>query len=284
MSLNFRLITAYFFASFPGLVTALALALAAAFPAMAVVSSIENAFTPSQHGTAQFDHSAWDRLLKTYVRPDTTGLNRVDYKAFKAQGHKALKDYIETLTKVDVTRLGRDEQFAYWVNLYNALTIDIVLDHYPISSIKDITFGRFFASGPWWKKLVTVAGIKLSLDDIEHKILRGLFKDNRVHYAVNCASIGCPNLARDAFTGARLNTQLDQAARAYIAHPRGVQVKGRRVTVSKIYRWFKADFGGSDDNILNHIRRYASSDLKAKLAGIKRIYDTVYDWSLNDVK
>ena len=269
---------------FAGLATAVALAISAVLAPAALAGTIENTFAPNQNGTATVDHSKWDKLLKTYVKPDKTGLNRVDYKAFKSSGHKALKDYVKALSGVPVATLTRNEQFAYWTNLYNAVTIDIVLDHYPVSSIKKIKFGRFFVSGPWDEKLVTVAGIKLSLNDIEHKILRGLFKDNRVHYAVNCASIGCPNLRQSAFTGAGLETVLDDAARSYIGHPRGVRVDGRRVTVSKIYQWFKVDFGSSDKNILNHIRKYASPELIAKLTGINSIYDTEYDWSLNDVK
>lgn len=182
--------------------------------------------------SVRVDHSAWDKLLKAHVKPGNDGLNRVDYASFKKLGQEALKTYLLTLVRVDPARLDRKEQFAYLANLYNAKTIDIVLDHYPVRSIKDISLGgglfAAFTGGPWKAKVVSVAGVSLSLDDIEHDILRKVFKDPRVHYAVNCASIGCPNLQAEAFTAGRLDAQLDAAARAYVNHPRGVAVRDAR--------------------------------------------------------
>ncbi len=234
------------------------------------------------------DHGAWTSLLQTYVRPAEAGLNRVDYAGFKSGRHGELKAYISALEKADVPTLGWAEQFAYWANLYNAKTIDIVLDKYPVKSIKEITLGGgLFASltgGPWKAKVVKVNGIDLSLDDIEHGILRGIFKDPRVHYAVNCASIGCPNLGREAFVGAKLEAQLDSAARSYVNAPRGISVAAGSVTASSIYSWFQADFGGSSASVLEHVRRYADPGLKQKLAGVTAITDFTYDWSLNDAK
>ena len=160
--------------------------------------------------TITVDHSAWDKLLETYIKADAEGLNRVDYAAFKRDGHAALKKYLLHLQAVDVTKLNQSEQFAFWANLYNAVTIDVVLAHYPVKSIKDIDISGFFKDGPWGKKLVKVNAIALSLDDIEHKILRGLFRDPRIHYAVNCASVGCPNLGKHAFQGIELSAQLDE--------------------------------------------------------------------------
>jgi len=236
--------------------------------------------------SASVDHSSWDRLLKSYVKPGGDGLNRVDYRAFKRSGHRALKDYVTKLQAVDPARLDRREQFAYFANLYNAKTIDIVLDKYPVNSIKDISLGgglfATFTGGPWKAKVMRVNGMELSLDDIEHEILRPVFKDPRVHYAVNCASIGCPNLATDAFTGANLDGLLDAGARAYINHPRGVTVSGGSVRVSSIYNWFKADFGGSDSGVLKHLRKYASPQLAKALAKKSAIDSHDYDWRLND--
>jgi hypothetical protein len=126
--------------------------------------------------------------------------------------------------------------------------------------------------------------LKLSLDDIEHAILRPTFKDARVHYALNCASVGCPNLGTDAFTGAKLNEQLEAAARAYVNSKRGVAVDGERIVISSIYVWYKADFGGGDRGVLDHLRRYAAPALGRKLAGISSIRDHTYDWGLNDNK
>jgi hypothetical protein len=141
-----------------------------------------------------------------------------------------------------------------------------------------------FTGGPWKAKVVTVNGKTLSLDEIEHTILRGIFKDHRVHFAVNCASVGCPNLGETALTGARLDELLDKGGRDFINSPRGVKFIDGKVHVSKIFSWFQADFGGSDAGVLEHIRRYATPELRARLEGVTRIDDTFYDWSLNDVR
>ena len=270
----------------------LALACFAAMPALAQparAATIETIFADSNKTSlATVDHAAWDKLLKAYVRPAENGLNRIDYKRFKSEGHKALKGYVRALEAVDVPKLGRAEQFAFWSNLYNAKTIDVVLDNYPVKSIRDINLGGgLFATitgGPWKAKVVTVNGQRLSLDEIEHTILRGIFKDHRVHFAVNCASVGCPNLGIDALTGARLEALLDKGARDFVNSPRGVRIEGGKVLVSKIFSWFQADFGGSDASALDHIRGYAEPALKARLEGVTRIDDTFYDWSLNDVQ
>ena len=246
--------------------------------------ALEDKFrTSDEKSTIQIDHSRWQGLLKTYVKQGSDGLNRVNYAAFKQMGRKSLKSYLNDLQAVDVPTLNKNEQFAYWANLYNAQTIEIILAHYPVKTIRDIDISPgIFADGPWKKQVLTVGGIKISLDDIEHKILRGFFKDPRVHYAVNCASVGCPNLGRDAFTGPEIESQLNASARAYVNSPRGVSVKGRRVTVSKIYSWFDEDFGNSERGVLAHIRKYADAGLAKDLKGLDDIYDYDYDWSLND--
>ena len=128
-----------------------------------------------------------------------------------------------------MTQLNQSEQFAYWVNLYNAKTVDLVVAHYPVRSIRDIGISGLLATGPWGKKVVRVEGVDLSLDDVEHKILRPLWRDPRIHYAVNCASAGrCPNLARSAYTGASLEAMLKVAARDYVNSPRGASIQNRR--------------------------------------------------------
>lgn len=227
------------------------------------------------------DHAQWDRLLKTYVKPGADGVNRVNYAAFKRDGHAALKTYVGTLQKIDPNALSPKDRFAFYVNLYNAKTIDIVLDHYPVKSIKDISLGGgLFASGPWKAKVVTVNGKSLSLDNIEHDILRKRYKDPRVHYAVNCASIGCPNLAREAITGPKLN----QGAKAYVNNPRGFRFDGKTLTASSIYKWFQEDFGGTEQGVIEHARKYAEPALAAKLKTATSIDRFAYDWILNDVK
>lgn len=254
------------------------------FTTTASSGELEDKFSKSDADSATvIDHSTWEDLLKTYVKPDSDGLNRVNYAAFKQMGRKNLEAYLGKLQAVDVTKLNRDEQFAFWANLYNAKTVDIILAHYPVKSIRDIDISPgIFSNGPWKKKVLKVNGIELSLDDIEHNILRPLFKDPRVHYAVNCASIGCPNLGTSAFTGSKLTAQLDEGARAYINSPRGVKVNGNRVVASKIYKWFDEDFGNSERGVLAHVRKYADAKLAARLKGVTSISAYEYDWSLNE--
>lgn len=271
-----------------------ALAALASLPSFTAVrpartAPLDQTFAKSTPGSAStVDHSAWDRLLKTYVVPSADGLNRVAYARFKADGRAELKRYLSTLERVNPDVLDRPEQFAFWANLYNAKTIDIVLDKFPVKSIKDISLGggllAAVTGGPWKAKVVTVKGEALSLDDIEHGILRGIFHDPRVHYAVNCASIGCPNLMAEAFTGAKLETQLDAGARAYVNHQRGLKVDAGRVTASSIFSWFQADFGGTAQGVLDHARKYAAPALMRKLEGITTIAEFDYDWRLNDTQ
>lgn len=233
--------------------------------------------------TMTVDHSDFDKFLKAYISTDSDGLNRFDYAGAQRTGYAMLKRYIETLGTTKVDELNRDEQMAFWINAYNALTLRVVLAHYPVASIRDIDLGEgFFADGPWDEKVINVEDEALSLNDIEHRILRPIWNDPRIHYAVNCASIGCPNLASAAYNSENLNEMLDQAARTFVNAPRNVEFIGDEMTVSKIYSWFADDFGGDDQSILNHLKQYADDDLRKKLASIPRILDYTYDWSLND--
>jgi len=256
-------------------------------------ASVTKLFSQSNaQSTLTVDHSAWDKLLKIYVKPDGTGLNRVDYATFKAKDHNTLKAYVKQLESVSVAELNRAEQFAFWANLYNAKTIDVILDHYPVTSIRQISINDGLlgflkksvgVGGPWKAKIIDVGGQKLSLDDIEHAILRPIFKDPRVHYAVNCASIGCPNLRTTAFTGANLEDELNAGAIEYVNNPRGFNVMGNSITASSIYSWFQADFGGSKQGVLKHALQYARPELKAQLTKINAIDGFDYDWGLNDI-
>jgi len=155
----------------------------------------------------------------------------------------------------------------------------VVLDAWPVRSIRDIRSG--LVAGPWRRKLVSVGGVDLSLDDFEHNILRKGWTEPRVHYAVNCASIGCPNLPLRAFRGSTLGPQLDAAARAYVNTPRAVRFDGEALVVSSIYKWYAADFGGSDVRVIAHLARYADAPLKARLQAATRIGRDAYDWSIN---
>jgi hypothetical protein len=214
---------------------------------------------------------------------DKAGLNRVTYGKVTEADRTILQTYLAHLGAVPISRLKRDEQQAYWINMYNALTVRVILDHYPVGSIQDIDLGPgFFSNGPWDKKLIKVDGEMVSLNDIEHRILRPIWKDPRLHYAVNCASVGCPNLQRAAFSADRMNAMLDRAASAYVNSPRGVAFDDGEFVVSKIYAWFQDDFGGSEDAVLDHLKKFADDNLIAKLGRATGISGYAYDWSLND--
>jgi len=233
--------------------------------------------------TARVDHGAWGRFLAHYLRIEPQGANRVDYARVTAADHADLAAYVARMEAVAVSGLNRAEQLAFWINLYNALTVKVVLDHWPVSSIRDIDISPgLFSDGPWGRKLAAVEGEKLALDDIEHRILRPIWRDPRLHYAVNCASIGCPDLAPRPFTGETADRMLTAAAETYVNSPRGARIDGDgKLVVSKIYDWFIDDFGGTQAGVLAHLRQYAAPDLGARLAGRTEIDAHAYDWRVN---
>jgi hypothetical protein len=223
------------------------------------------------------DHTAWDTFLNDYLVQSDDGVNRVRYAAAASADPLMLKPYLASLENVDLAGLGKDEQMAFWINLYNAATVDLILQKPTIGSIRDL---GPLTLGPWDKKVATVAGTRLSLNNIEHGILRPIWQDVRIHYAVNCASIGCPNLAQRAYTAADLETMLEQAARDYINHPRGFAMVNGGLTASSIYNWYASDWG-TQANILDHARRYARGETGTLLDGATQIDRFDYDWALN---
>jgi len=232
--------------------------------------------------------AGYDALLKKYVSVDPDGINRVDYAAWRANtpDMAALNAYLADLTARRPSSMPRAEAMAYWGNLYNAVTLKVILDRYPVASIRDIKSDAWLDpkayTGPWRQQRVTVEGRRLSLDDIEHVIMRPTFKDPRVHYIVNCASNGCPNLMNRAWRAATLEADLEAAARAFVNHPRGVaMLPSGGLRVSSIYKWFIEDFGGNDAGLIAHFRTYAEPALARQLAGSPRIADDDYDWALN---
>lgn len=230
------------------------------------------------------DHSAWTALLGSYVKTGgPQGVNLFDYGGVSSADKSKLDGYIKALTNRDPRALNKAEQKAYWINLYNAVTIQVVLDDYPVDSIRDIKDG-FFSSGPWDRELVTVAGEKLTLNDIEHRILRPIWDDPLIHYGVNCASIGCPNLLTEAFTGKNVDDKLAENAVAYANSPRGARFDGSKLIVSSIYEWFKVDFGDSEAGVLKHLAQYATGDKQAKLKQRDDYSKHAYSWDLNDTK
>ncbi|GAB2189056.1 DUF547 domain-containing protein [Sessilibacter sp. MAH1] len=233
-----------------------------------------------EENTNTIDHSKWQTVLDAYlVSNHPSGINRFNYKAVSKADKSALESYINDLKKTDPREYSLAEQKAYWINLYNALTVNLILDNYPVKSITKL--GGFFSFGPWDKEIITIEGETLTLNNIEHGILRPIWKDNRIHYAVNCASMGCPNLSATAFTAENTEALLDQSAKDYVNHTRGVKIEGDKMQVSSIYEWYKVDFGGTDASLIEHLKLYAEPQLQEKLNSFSGKITDSYDWSLN---
>jgi hypothetical protein len=239
------------------------------------------------------DHSVWQSLLDQHlVTNDSSGINLFRYSAIAAkddlgtQASKTLNAYIASLETIDPRSLNKDQQFAYWVNLYNSVTVRTIVDAYPIKSIRNA--GKsFFSFGPWDEELVSIAGQPVTLNDIEHRILRPIWDDSRIHFVVNCASYGCPNLPKTALTAENHQTILEQARTAFINHPRAISIDKDELTISSIFDWYKQDFGGNQATVLEYLSTYLEGDQKKALAqamlnsDLNIKYD--YDWSLNEV-
>ena len=230
------------------------------------------------------DHKPWNLFLEANVAKGDDGINRVIYGEIADENKIILGSYLKQLSLIPVSKLNRMEQLPFWINLYNALTVKVILEHYPVESIQDIDISPgFFSNGPWGKKLVKIENVEISLNDIEHRILRPIWKDPRIHYAVNCASLGCPNLQNLAFTAENIERLLTKAAKEYINHPRGVKITDGKLLVSSIYNWFSSDFGTNDIEILSHLKQYASPNLKVQLEHFNKISSHDYDWAVNKI-
>ena len=232
--------------------------------------------------TTTIDHAPWAKFLAAHRTEGADGIARLAYKAAMAD-RAALDADITRLAALPISRFNRGEQFAYWVNLYNMVTVLTVLRHYPIKSIRDIKISPgWFSAGPWGAKLIEVEGTKLSLDDIEHRILRPIWREPRIHYIVNCAALGCPDLSATPVTAALREAMLDDAARSFINHPRGAVIESGRLIVSSIYVWYASDFGPDADSVVQHMRQYAHQDFYSALSHIRQVSADRYDWALND--
>lgn len=236
------------------------------------------------HGKLRVDHEVWSNILAKYlVTNDSSGVTKFRYGKVIHQDKTSLAEYLSTLQSVRVSELARPEQKAYWINLYNALTVKLVLDHYPVSSILDLNISPgLFSKGPWGAKLLNIEGEKVSLGDIEHRILRPIWKDNRLHYALNCASLSCPNLQPKAYTLENIEELLERGAKEYVNHPRGVRFEEGKLVLSSIYDWYEWDFGGNESGVIQHLIRYARGSLARELSGFHGKIRYEYDWRLND--
>lgn len=252
-------------------------------------ASLIRAWDESSERTAEtIDHSDWQELLDSYLAPRTPGTNRFNYAKLQASvgNTSKLDQYLSKLQAVDPRKYSRAEQKAYWINLYNALTVQVVTHAYPVKSIRRISdswFRRLILAGPWADKRARVTGIDLSLDDIENEILRPVYGDSRIHYALNCASIGCPDLSETAFTAGNTEELLETGARSYVNDLRGVEfIDQDRIVISSIYDWYAPDYGGTEESVIDHLIQYADEPLAERLRAFRGSIDYAYDWNLNE--
>lgn len=230
--------------------------------------------------SAVINHHLWQEILDSYLvlRPDG---NRFRYQSVSQEDRDKLNRYLMDMSSLDPRTYSEAEQKAYWINLYNALTVDLVLEHYPVKSITKI--GPWYRFGPWDMEITRVAGQELTLNDIEHRILRPLWDDSRIHYAVNCASLGCPDLSVTVFTAANTEQMLDELARRFIRQEKGMSWVDGRLTLSRIYEWYEQDFVDQEGVVL-HLRQFASRKDARRLKKYTGIIQYQYDWGLNELK
>ncbi|MEI6410532.1 MAG: DUF547 domain-containing protein [Bacteroidota bacterium] len=222
-------------------------------------------------------HEIWDELLKKYVNTD----GFVNYKGFLADTVR-LNEYLHLLETAHPNdkNWSRDEQMAYWINAYNAYTVKLILRNYPVQSIKDIKRGLAFVNSVWDIQFIKIQGYTYDLNNIEHNILRPVFKDARVHAAINCASYSCPKLQREAFTAKRLNEQLDAAMRGFVNDPLRNRISAEKAELSEIFKWFKGDFERDAGSLRDFLNRYAVVKINDKT----EISHIDYDWRLNEAR
>ncbi len=213
------------------------------------------------------DYSTWDKLLKKYV--DDQG--NVDYKNFRKE-IGLLNSYLEQQTKNPVSEYDtKESKLVYYINLYNAATVKLILDNYPLGSIKDL-------KGPWNRQVVTIRNKQLSLGDIEHNILRKM-DEPRIHFAINCASYSCPKLLNEAFTVEKLEDLLEKSARTFVNDPKRNVITKEKAMLSQIFKWYKKDFTNKV-SLTDYINQYSTIKI-TKETSIEFIN---YDWSLNASK
>ncbi len=230
--------------------------------------------------TAVVNHSAFDTLLRRYV---VDGF--VDYAAFR--GDPSFARYLASLDGVRVATLDDDERLAFWINVYNAFTIQLVASHAETESIRNIekTFGVLQLKGPWSGPIVHAAGRTLTLDDVEHAIIRKEFSEPRIHFALVYAAVGCPPLRSEAYTGAKLEEQLDDQGRRFLLASPGknrLEQRGFSVALSPIFTYYRDDFGATRPELGGFLAHWADGELKTRLEkGAFVARETRFDWTLN---
>jgi len=254
---------------------ALALAATLTTGATGIPAGLRPASTAPAAPAAAIDHGAFDMLLKKHV----TAQGLVDYKGFKAD-EAVFNQYLALLSKnPPAASASKAEQMAYWINAYNAYTIRIILDHYPVQSIKDIgsKIQIPFVTTPWAAKFFTIGGQKMSLDNIEHGTLRKKFDDPRIHFTLVCASISCPRLRNEAYTAAQLEKQLDDQGRDFLNNPAKNKIGPGAAQLSKYFDWYKGDWEKNGQSVAKWVNRYST----AKIDANTKITYLNYNWGLN---
>ncbi|WP_461302581.1 DUF547 domain-containing protein [Aureisphaera sp.] len=214
--------------------------------------------------TEAFNHSVWNTLLRTHVSKK----GNVDYEGFRQNRH-ALREYITSLgVQMPSENWSKADQLAYWMNAYNAMTVDLILRNLPLESIKDI-------DKPWEQRLWKLGDKWYNLDEIEHKILRKM-NDPRIHFGINCASFSCPPLLNEAFTATNVDTQLDDLAKEFVNDPQRNTITSDRIEISKIFNWFAKDFK-KEGSLIDFLNKYSETPIKSNAR--KSFMD--YDWALN---
>ena len=230
--------------------------------------------SPKVSGTAQpIVHDIWDGLLSKNVGED----GWVDYRGFQ-EDSLTLKQYLALLSSAhpNTKNWNRNERLAYWINAYNAYTVKLIIDHYPVASIKDIKNGIPFVNTVWDIKFIHIEDRVYDLNNIEHGIIRKQFEEPRIHFAVNCASVSCPKLLNQAFQAAQLDKQLTTVAQAFLNDPLRNQVEDNMV--SSIFSWFSGDFKGKSGSVRAFINEYGPTQLDPDV----KIQYLDYNWSLNE--
>ena len=227
-------------------------------------------------------HQEWQNFLRKHVVTNSEGIHLIDYPNLSKKDFNTVSEYISRLSHISIESYNRNEQLAYWINLYNALTVQLIIENYPIDSIQQINISPgLFSIGPWGAPIVNIATIPLSLDDIHNRIIRPIWNDPRTHYAINDATIGGANISNQAFDGKHIDQQLTKASFDYINSLRGVQLIEGKLILSKIYEWYVDDFGENDMDIIHHLMIYANEPLRKDLEHMTSINSYIYNWHLN---
>ena len=227
-------------------------------------------------GTLAPSHQIWDELVRQHVSES----GNVDYKGFIKDGAK-LQQYLHLLSQSppDKSTWSEQEQLAYWINAYNAFTVKLIIDNYPVKSITDLHPTLYIPgiNTVWHKEFFKIGGKEASLDEIEHQILRKQFNEPRIHFAINCASVSCPPLRNEAFTATKLDKQLEEQARQYINNPEHNKISPDKIRVSQIFNWFQGDFT-KNGTLVAYLNKYSNTRISPDAA----IDYMKYDWSLNE--